>query len=156
MFISIPSSSSSKTEFIWISCDVFDVGDFTGSSFVERSKSPLVFSSSHYGLWCVYAWSCSACDYLRSKPKIIENGVRMENLLCFRFWRFYWLFIFRKVLPFYNWFYPPLLNYDVSLHDIVKLVVVIPTSPRTSKMEFVCESFAHFSVGVFLQFLHVR
>ena len=84
VFISMPSSSSSKTDFIWISCGVFDVGGFTGLSLVERSNSPLVLSSSHDGLWCVYAWSCSACDYLRSKPKIIEDGVWMENLLRFR------------------------------------------------------------------------
>ena len=89
VFISIPNSSSSKTDFIWISCGVFYVGGFTGSSLVERSNSPLVLSSSHDGLWCVYAWSCSACDYLRSKPNIIENGVRMKNLLRSRCWRYY-------------------------------------------------------------------
>ena len=50
VFISIPSSSLSKTDFIWISCGVFDVGGFAGSSLVERSKPPLVLSSSHDGL----------------------------------------------------------------------------------------------------------
>ena len=42
--ISIPNSSSSKTDFIWIFCGVFDVGGFTGSSLIERSNSPLVLS----------------------------------------------------------------------------------------------------------------
>ena len=36
VFISIPSSSLSKTDFIWISCYVFDVEGFTGRSFLER------------------------------------------------------------------------------------------------------------------------
>ena len=89
VFISIPSSSSSKTDSIWISCDVFDVGGFTGSSFVDSLNSPLVSPSSHDGLWCVYAWSCRACEHLRNKPKIIENGVRMENLLHSQFWNYY-------------------------------------------------------------------
>ena len=89
VFISIPSSSSSKTDFILISSGVFDVGGFTGSSFLERSNSLLVVSSSHDGLWCVYAWSCSACDYLRNKPKIIENGVRMKTCLHSRLWKYY-------------------------------------------------------------------
>src|SRR5664279_3628891 len=39
------------------------------------------------------------------------------------------------------WFYPPILDYDVSLHILVVLVVVIPTSPRSSKTEFVCKRY---------------
>ena len=58
------------------------------------------------------------------------------------------MFFYREGLPLYIWFYPPLFNYDVSLHDLVKLVVVIPTSPRTSKAEFVCEFYARFGVNV--------
>ena len=148
MFISIPSSSSSKTDFICISCCVFYVGGFIGLYFLERSNSLLVVSSSHDVLWCVYAWSFKACDYLRNKLKIIENGVRMKNLLGSWCWRIYRLFFNRDVLTFLIWFNPPLLNYDDSLHDLVKLVVVIPTSPRTSKTEFVCESCARFGNGV--------
>ena len=41
-----------------------------------------------------------------------------------------------KVLPFYVWFYSPLLDNDVSLYILVDLFIVIPTSPRTSKTEF--------------------
>ena len=58
------------------------------------------------------------------------------------------MFFNRDVLTFLIWFYPPLLNYDVSLHDLVKLVVVITTSLRTSKTEFVCESCDRFGNGV--------
>ena len=50
VFISMTSSSSSKTDFICISCCVFDIGGFTGLSFLERSNSLLVVSSSHDGL----------------------------------------------------------------------------------------------------------
>jgi hypothetical protein len=34
---------------------------------------------------------------------------------------------------FIIWFYPPLLDYDISMHSIVELVVVNPTSPRSYK-----------------------
>jgi hypothetical protein len=34
---------------------------------------------------------------------------------------------------FIIWFYPPLLDYDISMHGIVELVVVNPTSPRSYK-----------------------
>ena len=44
--------------------------------------------------------------------------------------------LYTKVLPFFIWFYSPLLDYGVSLYIIVELFVVIPTSPRTSKTEF--------------------
>ena len=38
---------------------------------------------------------------------------------------------------------------DVSLHNLVVLVVMIPTSPRLSKTEFVGESYCSFTLGVF-------
>ena len=88
VFISIPSFSSSKTNFIRISCCVFVVGGFTGLSFIERSNSLLVDSSSHDGLWCFPAWSCSTicCEF--NRPKIIEIGVRMKKLCSFSCWLF--------------------------------------------------------------------
>ena len=85
VFISMTISSSSKTDFIWISCCVFDIGGFTCLSFIERSNSLLVVSSSHDGLWCLYAWSYRACCQLQNKPKLIENGVRMQKLLQFSY-----------------------------------------------------------------------
>jgi hypothetical protein len=43
--------------------------------------------------------------------------------------------LLREVKPFIIFFYPPLLDYDVSMDEVVELVVVIPTSPRSSKTE---------------------
>jgi hypothetical protein len=39
---------------------------------------------------------------------------------------------------------PPLLDYDVFMDEVVELVVVIPTSPRSSKMEFGYKSYRRF------------
>jgi hypothetical protein len=58
----------------------------------------------------------------------------------------------REVKPFIIWFYPPWLDYDVSLHKDVELVVVIPTSPRSSKMESGCLSYYRFHFGVSASF----
>ena len=55
---------------------------------------------------------------------------------------------YREVKPFPIWFYLQLLDNDVSLHILVVLVVVISTSPRTSKTEFVCKSYGVFRIGV--------
>jgi hypothetical protein len=54
----------------------------------------------------------------------------------------------REVKPFIVWFYPPWLDYDVSLHKVVKIVVMIPTSPRSSKMESGCSSYCRFRFGI--------
>ena len=96
VFISIPSSSSSKTDFMCISCCVFDIGGFTDLSFLEKSISLFVVSSSHDGLWCVYAWSFRACDYPWNNPKVIQNGVLMNIVLCFVCWRIYRLFLLER------------------------------------------------------------
>ena len=58
------------------------------------------------------------------------------------------MFLFREGLPFYIWFYPTLLDYDVSLYILVELVVTIPTSPRSSKTESGSKSYARFSFAV--------
>jgi hypothetical protein len=57
-----------------------------------------------------------------------------------------------EVKPFIIWFYPPLLDYDVSMHKVVELVVVIPTSPRSSKTESGCSSYCRFRFGVSASF----
>jgi hypothetical protein len=54
----------------------------------------------------------------------------------------------RKVKPFIIWFYPPWLDYDFSLHKVVELVVVIPMSQRSSKMESECSSYCGFHFDV--------
>ena len=41
-----------------------------------------------------------------------------------------------------------MLDNDVSLHDLVILVAVIPTSPRISKTEFVCKRYHVFRMCV--------
>ena len=56
--------------------------------------------------------------------------------------------LFRKVKHFPIWFYLSLLDNDISLHILIVLVVVIPTSPRTLKTEFVCKSYGVFHVGI--------
>ena len=43
------------------------------------------------------------------------------------------MFFFREGLPFYFWFYPPILDYDVSLHDLVKLFVVFSRAQEHQK-----------------------
>ena len=43
-----------------------------------------------------------------------------------------------------------MLDYDVSMHNIVVLVVVIPTSPSSSKTESDCKSYCVFGVGHFI------
>ena len=40
--------------------------------------------------------------------------------------------------------YNILLDYDISLHNLVELVVTIPTSPRSSKTESGCKSYDRF------------
>ena len=54
-----------------------------------------------------------------------------------------------EFLTFPFWFYNIFLDYDVSLHNLVVLVVMIPTSPRLTKTEFVGESYCSFILGVF-------
>jgi hypothetical protein len=44
------------------------------------------------------------------------------------------------------------LDYDVSLYKVVELVIVIPTSPRSSKMESGCPSYCRFCFGVAASF----
>jgi hypothetical protein len=44
------------------------------------------------------------------------------------------------------------LDYDVSLHKFVELVVMIPMSPRSSKTEFGCSSYCRFRFGVSANF----
>jgi hypothetical protein len=55
----------------------------------------------------------------------------------------------REVKPFIIWFYPPLLDYDVSMDEVVELVVVIPISPKSSKTESGFSSYCCF-ISVFL------
>jgi hypothetical protein len=58
-------------------------------------------------------------------------------LVCFR----------REVKPFIIWFYPPWVKYYVSLHKVIELVVVTPTSPRSPKTKYRCPSYCRFCFG---------
>jgi hypothetical protein len=73
----------------------------------------------------------------------------MELLL--RFWCLEVLSIhlYSYVKPFIIWFHPPLLDYDVSMDEVVEPVLVIPTSPRSSKTESGCKSYNRFRTDVF-------
>ena len=124
---------------------------------MERAQTFAYLPSSSFLvlIWLISLWGFGACRDLDNKLKFTENGFRMKNLLRFRFWSFSRFIFYREVSPFYIWFYTPLLDYDVFLHHLVVLVVVIPTSPRTSKTEFGYSSYARFSVGIFLQFYMV-
>ena len=82
-------------------------------------------------IWHLSLCGFRACRYLQYKLKFIKNGFHMHSPLCFRYWRFYRFIVFREVKPFIIWFYPPLLDYDVSVQKVVELVVVIPTSPSS-------------------------
>ena len=45
-----------------------------------------------------------------------------------------------------------MLDYDVSLHDLVVLVIMFETSPSSSKTEFGCSSYDRFRIGVSVSF----
>ena len=79
------------------------------------------------GFWCSL-WSSRQAQVHRKR---ISYG----KLVAFSVLEVCRSFLFREILTSSIWFYLPLLDYDVSLHDLVKLFVAIPTSPRTSKTE---------------------
>ena len=56
----------------------------------------------------------------------------------------YQIIFYREVLSFPFCFYPPLLDYDVSMYILVDLVVMIPTSQKSSKTESGYERYARF------------
>ena len=56
----------------------------------------------------------------------------------------------REVYLFPIWLDPPLLDYDFSLHNLVDLIVVIPTSPSSLKTKFVCIFYCVFYIDGFL------
>lgn len=55
------------------------------------------------------------------------------------------MFLYREVITFIIWFYHPMMDYDVSLHNLVVLVLAISTSPRSSKTESGCKRYRAFS-----------
>jgi hypothetical protein len=55
--------------------------------------------------------------------------------------------LYSSVKPFIIWFHPLLLDYDVSMDDVVELIVVIPMSPTSLKTESGCKSYRCFRVA---------
>jgi hypothetical protein len=76
----------------------------------------------------------------------------MKLLLCFWCLEVLPVCLCREVKPFLIWFYPPLLDYGVSIHRLVELIVVIPTNPRSSKTESRCSSYGRFGFSCFCLF----
>jgi hypothetical protein len=74
----------------------------------------------------------------------------MELLLCFWCLEVLPVLLYSLVKPFIIWFHPPLLDYDVSMDEGVELVLVIPTSPSSSKTESGCKSYVLFVLMIFL------
>ncbi len=75
------------------------------------------------------------------------------HILCrFWCWRFYRSVFYREVLTFLIWSPPHMMDHDVSLHDLVKLFVAIPTSLRSSKSESWWKSYCRFRIGVSADF----
>jgi hypothetical protein len=70
----------------------------------------------------------------------------MKNFLRFWVWRFCRSISFREVKHFI------MLDYDVSLHELVELVVIFKTSPSSSKLESGCSSYDCFHFGVSASF----
>ena len=89
--------------------------------------------------WC----GLGACRARHDKTKFTKNGIH-EYPIAFLVLEVYRFVSFREVLHFPTWFYPTLLDYDVFLYILVKLVVTILTSLRSSKTESGCESYARF------------
>ena len=57
--------------------------------------------------------------------------------------------LYREVKPLSIWFYLPLLENDVSMHDLVDLFVASSTSQRSLKTESGHKSYECFGVGGF-------
>jgi hypothetical protein len=73
----------------------------------------------------------------------------MEHFLQFWCLEILPVYLRKDVKPFIIWFYPPLLYYNVSVDEVVELIVVIPTSLRSLKIESRCKVVTVFA----LQFL---
>ena len=106
----------------------------------------------HHLSWFLSRRGFIACVKLHDKIKFIENGFHMHSLLCFRCWRFYWFLFLREVKPFIIWFYNPLMDYYDFLYDLVELIVLFKTSPRSSTSEFGCKSYGCFRIGLSASF----
>ena len=121
---------SPKTVCICVFFYAFGIGDFPGSSarkiyiFHLVAKSPL--------LVCHFQRLLLSSSFQQNWFYFIRTSIAKDVAfpVCEK-----------EFLIFPIWFYNILLNYDVSLHNLVVLIVTIPTSPRLSKTEFICKSY---------------
>ena len=119
IFMTRPSSP--KTDFVWKICCVFRLENIIGPPSRWGPHLPMC------GIPSIFVTL-----NISNKIGFTCFGVRTRKLLHFRIYR---LFLFRKGLPFYIWFYPHMMDYDVALHNLEGLFIAIPTRPRTSKTE---------------------
>ena len=100
---------------------------FCRSIYAEGFTLP--FSSKISLPWFQYSHLLlgSICHPLSNKSGFVSFGLHLQMI---RFSDFQ-----LKGLPFIFWFFHILLNNYVSMHNIVELVVTIPTSPRLSETE---------------------
>ena len=97
-----------------------------------------ISSISLQNLHCLFAiFKGCICRPLSNKIGFTSFGLQLQKIRLFG--------RRKRVLTLPICFYNILLDYDVSLHILVVLVVTIPTSPRISKTEFVCGRYRVFS-----------
>ena len=128
---------SPKTVCICVFFCVFGIGDFAGSSvrkiyiFHLVAKSPL--------LVCLFQRLLLLSSFQQNWFYLFRTSIAKETVFRFAKKNFY---------TFPIWFYNILLDYDVSLYNLVVLVVTIPSSPRLSKTEFICKSYGALNLPV--------
>ena len=131
--------SSPKTVFVCVFYCVFGVGDFISSTLWKAI--PIIFKIS-FSCFQYFQGYLLSSSFQQNWYHFIRTSFAKD--IVFPVFN-------RKVLPFIIWFHPPLLNNDVSLHNLVVLIVVIPTSPSLSKTEFVCKTYCFYTIGLFLR-----
>ena len=105
--------------------------------------------SSLLVLICLLSWcGLGACRACHDKAKFTYKRFSYASPIAFLVLEVYRFVFHREVLPLSIWFYPPLLDYDVSLNLIVELVFTILTRPRSSKTESGCKRYARFRIAV--------
>ena len=83
------------------------------------------------------------------QAQVHQKRISTENHVVFLILEVLPFHLFREVNPFIIWFYPPYLDYDVFVHNIEDLVLVIPTSPSSQKSESGCSSYGRFGFSSF-------
>jgi hypothetical protein len=93
-------------------------------------------------------WGLRAYGYIQDKLEFTKKGFRVKNLLRFLCWRYYRHVSYREVKHFIIRFYIPWFYYDVSIHEVVEIVIVILTRISWSKSKSRCISYRNFHTGL--------